>query len=158
MWPFSQYSVTNHLQKFFSRKIFDSMSWFLIIILDNFIWLLTQMKVSLFFYRKWSVKMTGKVRIWPDSGRTLSVDRPLFRALEKVDLKLEHFEQSFSNHPCLLMLDYEVLSYHFKSISYMKKIQFGPIKIFNWNEFFCPKWIPIWKFKFLYWNSNWIFL
>jgi hypothetical protein len=23
------------------------------------------MKISLFFYRKWPVKMTGKVRIWP---------------------------------------------------------------------------------------------
>ena len=31
-------------------------------------------------------------------------------------LKLKHFEQSFSNHACLSMLDCKVLSYHFKSI------------------------------------------
>jgi hypothetical protein len=31
-------------------------------------WLLIQMKISLFFFRKWPVKMTGKVRICPDNS------------------------------------------------------------------------------------------
>jgi hypothetical protein len=51
--------------KFFFRKTFDNMLWFLIIILDNFVLVINSNKISLFFYRKWPVKMTDKARIWP---------------------------------------------------------------------------------------------